>query len=211
MSAAIVSGQLLKIGADVDVGQLSSEYQGAVFVPTFTTPATTVDACYVRAVPGMVEAVRQTLPAALVSTDPESTTVVGSFLVESRFSRDWESEFTGRTTRWLPVGSGLALGLLWIIVRLLRRSHDGLYDSLGARVPERGVIRSVEWLLGVGVGSLAGALVAMFGAGFLGIPSATAVTFTVRAIILSLGTGGVIVAFSLLVPIKEPLAVLKDR
>ncbi len=199
----------MRIAVDHGLSILGSDLGSGAIVPT--SAARQADYCIVRASGGNREAVRDALPALLADHNRQTPTVVADQLVTGQFAADYPDQYTHRLTRFAPWAVGWLLGLLWWLLAVVRRSQDALYATLGAPYATRSVIRATEL-----IGHVAFACV-------VATPLAVAVCFWLQAppsivwpsVIGNIGatefTALLVGAFATLVPVRSPLAALKDR
>nr|WP_297427585.1 hypothetical protein [uncultured Actinotalea sp.] len=207
-AGATWSGPLeVPVGAVTDLALLGEERSTGLLVPVAALG--TADACFVRAGPGHVDGLREALPAVL-QQDGRPAVVVDR-LSSGPFVRDYVTEYEERGLRHAPWVVGAVAGLLWALVRWLRRSQDGLYATLGATAGTRAIIRLVEWLLHIGGASVLAVGVAVVVLAGSGTPADVLWPHLLRAVgmAVSVATAGALLAT--LVPLRSPLAALKDR
>mgnify|MGYP000950593060 FL=1 len=187
---------------------LGDEYQGAVLVPMPTSANTFT--CYVATEPGALDAVRAAIPAMLPGRGARPTTVADR-LLGGAFAHDYPAEYLSRTTRWAPIAGGVLAGLVWVLLRWVRRAQDSLYATLGFRAWHRAATQGVEW-------------VALLAAGVLVAGDAATITLVaghhwdrstavhvLRAVSMAAATATVVAMLATLLPLRSPLAALKDR
>src|SRR5690606_2899440 len=68
---------------------------------------------------------------AVLSGDGQDA-VVSDRLITGEFAVDHAAAYVDRASRFGAVGAGALVGLVWSLVRWMRRSHDALYTTLGA-------------------------------------------------------------------------------
>lgn len=190
-----------------DLTILGEDYAAGVALPIAASGA--VDTCMVWAEFGAKDTLMASLPGLLPGAG-DKPTVVADRLVTGQFTRDYHAEYLVRSWRWVPLAGGAALGLIWILIRWIRRSEDGLYQSLGAPRPHRALTRLTEWTLY----SLVGAAVAALGADLalaLMRPGAGLQAHLGRSIALGLAASVTTAAIAGLLPARNPLDALKDR
>src|SRR5699024_4437682 len=83
---------------------------------------------------------------AVLSGDGQDA-VVSDRLITGEFAVDHAAAYVDRASRFGAVGAGALVGLVWSLVRWMRRSHDALYTTLGAGLGTRAVLRGTEWLV----------------------------------------------------------------
>lgn len=195
------------VAAVADLSLLGDEFASAVVVPTSATGLAAT--CYVRVRAGYAESSRKALPALLATNGVGA--VVGERLFGGSFARDYSSEYRDRPLRSAPWVAGGIAAVLWLLVRWIRRGQDGLYATLGADWSTRAVLRGVEWLCVVatsqvvaGVGVVAALLV-------LDVDIHALSDLVIRFAIASAATATVGALAGTLVPLRSPLAALKDR
>lgn len=194
--------------AIAELGLLGDEYASGVALPV---PASgLVDACLVWAGPGAKPTLAETLADVLPGAGTKPT-VIADRLISGEFARDYHAEYLTRPWRWAPIPVGAAIGLVWVLIRWVRRSEDGLYQSLGIARPQRALIRLVEWLvysgLAAGVALLAGVIVTRM----VAPDAAAAVPHVARGVSLGLAASAAAAAVAGLLPARNPLDALKDR
>ncbi len=202
-----VPAESLSVAAVADLSLLGDVFSSAVVVPVSATGLAST--CFVRVGAGYVESYRAALPA-LLATDGFGA-VVGDRLVAGSFSRNYSAEYRDRPLRNAPWAAGAVAAILWILVRWIRRGQDGLYATLGADWATRTVLRGVEWICTL----LASQVVAAVGviATLLALDADLhAVTgLVIRFAAISAATATVGAVAGTLVPLRSPLAALKDR
>jgi hypothetical protein len=169
------------------------------------------DTCFVETRPGSEAAVRSSVATLLGSSDRESSVLVGDRLMNGRFARDYVAEYRTRTLRSGPWAGGVALGVLWVLLRWLRRADDGLYASLGATWWDRMIIRQAEWLACLVVGCAGSLAVLAAVVARLGDDHWVAVTHGLRFVVMASLCASAISLASALVPLRSPMSALKDR
>ncbi|HLU45391.1 MAG TPA: hypothetical protein VKZ67_10290 [Natronosporangium sp.] len=191
-----------------DMSILGDQYTG-VLLPAVIGPEAVADACVVVAAPAQLPALRDSLPAAL----PASTgqVVVQDRLFTGEFTADYSLAYQERSLQWAWVATGALLGLVWLLVRWVRRADDALYATMGADAGTRLVLRGTEWLLLAGLGGVWGVAVGTVVALGLDAPFLTALPYVARQVgaALLLATGIVLLGQA-----RRPrslLADLKDR
>ncbi|MFE1320544.1 hypothetical protein [Kitasatospora phosalacinea] len=199
----------LPIAAVTDLAPLGDAYDYGVLLPV---PATgTADDCFVRADAAHWHTLRDNLAGLFGRTDPTRPTLVRPRLADGAFARDYAAEYHHRPTAALPYAAGAGVGLLWLLLRWLTRSRDGLYQTLGAGPRTRMLIALGEWSCTLLVAAPAGAALALGATALLGLPADVAFPFTARACVLSLATATAVAATWFLLPRPDPLALVKDR
>lgn len=190
-----------------DLTILGDAYAAGVALPIAASG--TVDTCMVWAEFGAKDTLMASLPGLLPGAG-DKPTVVADRLVTGQFTRDYHAEYLARSWRWVPLAGGVALGLIWILIRWVRRSEDGLYQSLGAARPHRALVRLTEWTLYSVVGAAIAALAADLALALLR-PAAGMQTHLIRSIALGLAASVATAALAGLLPARNPLDALKDR
>ena len=199
----------MRVAAVSDLTLLGDVMGSGVLVPM--TADSLADACFVRAVPGYSEALRSLLPSAVGPPGAQSATVVSDRLIGGRFSRDYAAEYRERGLRNAPFATGASIGLLWLLIRWLRRDADGLYATLGADRVARTLIRLVEWVLLVGGGTALGAAVIVTVLYAKGVPIDIVMPELTRALLVFVLTSTAVASLWAFAPMRSPLAALKDR
>lgn len=187
---------------------LGDEYTG-VLLPTVATPAMVAEACVVSAEPAALPALRSSLPAALpgVSGQP----VVVDRLITGEFTADPAAAYRQRPLQWAWLLAGLLIGLVWLLMRWMRRADDAVYATMGADPLARLLLRSTEWGVLVGLGGVWAVALGVALAVAADTPYPIALTYVTRhvgAVVL------VAAAAMLLGQLRRPrslLADLKDR
>ena len=191
-----------------DVSILGDEYSSGVLLPIAATGW--VDACLVWTQPGTRDIVRQSVVGILPGPG-DKPTVVADRLITSQFSRDYLHDYLHRAWRWAPLPAGGLLGLVWILLRWVKRSDDGLYQSLGVSRSTRALIRTTEWAVYAVAGSLVGLTIAVLTIELV-VPTAPfMLPHLVRSTIGCLFASMVVAVFAGLLPARNPLDALKDR
>ncbi|KSW29247.1 hypothetical protein [Cellulomonas sp. B6] len=195
------------VAAVADTSVLGEDNAYAILLPT--PAAGRAGACFVTADAGFLESVRAVLPT-MLSADGQDA-VVTDRLVNGEYSRDFSAEYATRGLVDAPWAVGASISLLWLLLVWLRRGRDGLYATLGADRATRAVIRVTEGAALVGTSMLlaAGTATAVLA---VAVPDPLAVAPDVvrhLTIVTSVAVLGVLV--SAVLPLKSPLAALKDR
>lgn len=195
------------VGAVTDTSVLGQDLSSAVLLPSSASGR--AGSCVVRAGPGYLEAVRAGLPAMLGL--PGEDAIVADRLVGGEYARDFSVEYATRGLKQSPWLVGASISLLWLLLVWMRRSRDGLYATLGADATTRAIIRAAEGLALVGTSALLAATVTSATLALTAHHADALVGDVVRhfTIAISLALLGVLV--SVLLPLRSPLAVLKDR
>lgn len=194
------------IAAVADLDLLGESNATGIVLPAGSGVAAS---CFVTLDAGADAAGRESLGAAL--TRGAGTPVVADRLTSGEFVRSFSSEHSGRDLRAVPWAAGAAVGAVWLLIRWLRRGQDGLYATLGADWPSRAVIRLTEWAVLVAASTALGGAVIVTVLSLADVSAAVAVPFTSRSVLMTLATGTTLAALGTLVPLRSPLASLKDR
>lgn len=204
---ALLTATPLQVVGVADLSLLGEERSGGILLPVSADGA--AEACFISVRPGYLSAARAALPAVLATNGTAS--VVSDRLVGGEFARDYVQEYLQRGSRHAPWMLAAGLGVLWLIIRWLRRGHDGLYATLGAGPVERTVIRMSEWTALVLVSvSLAGVAIAV-AAVTMGLEAAVVLPHAARTTAITVGVATAIAAIAAAVPLRSPLDALKDR
>lgn len=193
--------------AVTDLTILGEQHSSGIIWPIAASGS--VDECLVWAAPGAKETLMSALPGLLPGSG-DKPTVVDNRLIVGQFTRDYHAEYLTRSWRWVPLAGGAALGLIWVLIRWVRRSEDGLYQSLGAPRPQRALLRLIEWTLYCLAGAALGYLVDSVTLALLH-PGAGMQPHLLRSIALGLAGAVTVGAVAGLLPARNPLDALKDR
>lgn len=204
---ALLDAQPLQVVDVADLSLLGEERSSGILLPV--AAAGVADACFVNTRPGHVDAAREALPAMLATSGTPA--VVADRLVGGQLARDYAQEHDQRASRQAPWALAVGLGVLWLLVRWLRRGHDGLYATLGAGPTVRTVIRMTEWTLLVLLSVTLAGIAVTIASATLGLDAAVAGPHAARATIITVGVATAIAALAAAVPLRSPLDALKDR
>lgn len=193
--------------AVTDLRILGEQHSSGVIWPIAASGS--VDECLIWAEPGAKEMLMSALPGLLPGSG-DKPTVVDNRLITGQFTRDYHAEYLMRSWRWVPLAGGAGLGLIWLLIRWVRRSEDGLYQSLGAARPQRALLRLVEWTLYCLAGAALGYLAAGITMALLH-PGASMQPHLLRSIALGFAAAVAAGAVAGLLPARNPLDALKDR
>lgn len=205
--ASLLPDGPITVGAVADTSVLGADYAYAVLLPTSASGLAAM--CIVEAQPGEVASVRAVLPTLLSTAGQDS--VVADRLIGGEYARDFSAEYATRGLKQSPWLVGAAISLLWLLLVWMRRGRDGLYATLGADRPTRTIIRMTEGLTLIGTSALMG-VVALSAVLALATAHPGAVVHDMirhLTIVTSVAVLGVLV--STLLPLRSPLAALKDR
>ncbi|NMR20397.1 arginine N-succinyltransferase [Cellulomonas fimi] len=197
----------LPVGAVTETTVLGEQYAYAVLLPTSASGKAST--CMVRVKAGYLDAARDALPAML--GDAGQDAVVADRLIGGTYARDFSAEYAQRGLKQAPWLSGTAVSLLWLLLVWIRRGRDGLYATLGADRATRTIIRTTEGLTltltsaVVATGVVAGTLAAMTTS-----PEAV-ITDITRHLTIATAVSMLGVLTSTLIPLRSPLAALKDH
>ena len=205
----VVTSQELHVGTVADLGILGDVWSSGLIIPV--AAAGQGDVCFLRADPGAREALRATLPALLATPNSTSPTVVADRLSASRFTQDFVRDYRQRPQRSVAWPAGAVIGLVWLLLRWTRRSHDALYATLGATASRRAAIHLSEWLTSLAVSAVVALVAAGWFALMVGTPGWVAWPHLARSVVVAAATATVVVLGWELVPLRSPLASLRDR
>jgi hypothetical protein len=197
----------LEVSAVTDTSVLGEQYASAVLLPTAASG--TASACMVRVDAGYLDAARDALPSAL--GDDGRDAVIADRLIGGTYARDFSAEYAGRGLEQAPWLSGATVTMLWLLLVWIRRGRDGLYAILGADRATRTIIRMTEGVTLVLVSATAASAVV---AGTLAAASASPdalVADVTRHLTIATAVSLMGVVASALIPLRSPLATLKDR
>lgn len=203
------------VHAIVDVGdatdRLGEEYGSGLIVQT--SAEGTFDRCFVEAEPGSTGSLTRTLPGMFIDPLGRGAVIVAPRLPSTQFTVSFSDEFQRRATAWLPWFFGGFLGLLALVHRWFRRADHGLYALMGAGAVERVLMATASTFgtlaVGVGVGALGIALAGFFDPAH---PSPKVIwTFGARAVGMVAVMNAVATLLIALIPVRSPLADLRDR
>ncbi len=197
----------LTVSAVADTAVLGEQYAYAVLLPT--SASGTASTCMVRVRAGYLDAARDALPA-LLGQDGQDA-VVADRLIGGTYARDFSAEYAERGLKQAPWLSGAAVSLLWLLLVWIRRGRDGLYATLGADRATRTVVRIAEGLTLVLTSACAAAVVVAGMTAALTTSPAAVVGDVVRHLTIATAVAVLGVLASALVPLRSPLAALKDR
>jgi hypothetical protein len=101
--------------------------------------------CYVKSDAAHIDAVVDYLPLAL-RTDASGPVVIRPRLSESAHGRDFEGAYADRQLASASVVSASVFGLLWGVLRWVRRARLAIYATFGAHRRALVVLQVSEWL-----------------------------------------------------------------
>lgn len=192
-----------------DTRILSEEYRG-LLLPTVVTAGVTADACVVAAEPNHLSALKASLPAALASGSGQP--VIRERLFTGEFTTDYALSYRQRPLQWAWVAAGCLLGLVWLLVRWVRRGDDALYATLGADAANRLLLlRVTEWVVLAGLGGVWAIALGVAGAMAAGARFSLAATHVVHHVGAALLVATAFVLISQVCRPRSLLADLKDR
>ncbi len=205
--ASLVPDGPVTVAAVADTSVLGEDFAYAVLLPTSASGSGGV--CFVEARPGYVESVRTALPTMLSTAGQDA--VVADRLIGGEYTRDFSAEYATRGLKQSPWVVGAAISLLWLLLVWVRRGRDGLYATLGADRSTRTIIRIAEGVALIGTSVLAG-VVALSGAiALTAAHPSLVVNDMVRHVVIVVSVALLGVLVSSLLPLRSPLAALKDR
>lgn len=199
----------LEVSAVEDLALLGDVLGSGVLMPVAAQGR--ADACFIRALPEHRDALRSLLPSVVGPPDAQTPTIVSDRLIEGEFSRNFVAEYQGRDLRGAPYATGVSVGFLWLLIRWLKRSGDGLYSTLGAGRTARASIRAVEWLFTLGAAMAIGPGISLAILALLDVPLVLATPQLSRALLAFVLSSSTVASFWALAPMRSPLATLKDR
>lgn len=202
-----VTQEAVPVGAISDTTVLGEEYAYAVLLPTSAVGMART--CLVRVEPGFVESVRSALPTLLASGGLDG--VVADRLIGGEFARDFADEYASRGLRHAPWSVGAAVSLVWLLITWVRRGRDGLYATVGADGPTRAVIRTAEGFALLGTSAAVSAGVVTIGLVLATHDLGMVAQLAARHLVVATSVSVVGVVLSTAVPLRSPLAALKDR
>jgi len=197
----------ITVAAVADLGLLGEASSTGVLV--LVAPLGLADSCFVRSTATGVEPLRDALPALLSIAG--SQPVVSDRLAQGRFVRDYAAEYDARPLRLVPWAAGTALGFVWLLIRWVRRGQDGLYATLGADWSVRAAIRMSEWSCALAVSIIGAWVTAVATSWLLGAPTAVALVHVTRSVLIGAAAATVMAIVATALPLRSPLAALKDR
>ena len=199
----------LRVAAVADVSLLGDTYDYGVLLPV---PATGLaDECFVRTDAAHWRAVRNALPALFGPTTPSAPIVVTDRLASGVFARDYAAEYRSRPTARLAYFTGLAVGVLWLLMRWINRTQDALYQTLGASSGIRAMIRASEFACVMSVATVLGIGIALTTTLAMQQPVDVTLHFILRSAVLTILSASAIAVGWLVLPQPNPLSALKDR
>lgn len=187
-----------------DTRILGDEYTGVIF-PAVATVHGTADACVIAADPARLPALVGALPAVLATGYGQ--VVVRDRLITGEFAADYSGAYHERPLRWAWAVAGGLLGMVWFLLRWMRRSDDALYATMGADAVTRLVIRGTEWFVVAGLGGGWAIVLGVVTAMVADAPFSLAATYVTRHVVAALLTATAVV---LLVQARRPRSVLAD-
>ncbi|HEY0238692.1 MAG TPA: hypothetical protein VGC37_08605 [Friedmanniella sp.] len=202
----VPDGPLL-VAAVVDTTVLGEQYASAVLLPSSASGQAST--CMVRVEAGYLDAAREALPAML--GDAGQDAIVADRLIGGTYARDFSTEYAQRGLKQAPWLSGAAVSMLWLLLVWIRRGRDGLYATLGADRATRMIIRTTEGLVLVLTAAFAATAVV---AGTLAVVASNPdalVADVVRHLTIATAVSLLGILASTLIPLRSPLAALKDR
>jgi hypothetical protein len=173
----------VRISGYADLSVLGDAYSYGLLLPSI--PVGPAEACFVRAKAGARDGLRDALPAALGLAGPKSEPAVAYRLDSGKFTRDPLVEYSHRTTRHLPLYGGIVVAVMWLLIRWMRRSQDGLYTTLGATPIVRATVRGVELACVLAISASVGLSIAIAAAVGAGAQTTLALQFGLRAMVLT--------------------------
>lgn len=195
------------VGAVVDTSVLGEQFEYALLLPTSATG--NASTCMISYAPGYETSIRQVIPTLL--GDGTHDAVLADRLVSGTYGRDFSAEYERRGLRLASWFGGGAISLLWLLIVWIRRGRDGLYATLGADFAARAVIRGSEGVVLIGTSALAAVVVVgLITPLALQAPSAL-VADLLRHLAITSGVAIIGVCASVFLPLRSPLASLKDR
>jgi hypothetical protein len=193
--------------ADTEI--LGDEFTGVV-LPTTVTADTAADACVVSAEPARLRAVVDALPAALATGSGEA--VVRDRLITGEFAADYSRAYRERPLQWAWLPAGVMVGLVWLLVRWLRRADDALYVTMGADATTRLLVRGTEWMVLAGLGALWAIVLGVVGAmSIANIPFHLTQTYVTAHVLATFLVATAVVLLGRAQRPRSALADLKDR
>lgn len=145
----------------VDV--VNMERLGDPFTTTLVmaTPATgEADSCFVMAQPWAIERVIQRAPALLGDTK-ENPLRAGSLQQTGDYFVPFSEQYEERSTAFIPVVTGGAIGLVGAMLLWIRRGRYALYSTLGLSYWQVVQLRLYEWGILLALGVLPGTAIAL--------------------------------------------------
>jgi len=205
--AALLPDGPITVGAVADTSVLGKDVASALLLPTSASGLAGM--CVVRVEPGYLEPVRTSLPAMLSGAGHDA--IVADRLVGGEYARDFSGEYATRGLKQSPWLVGAAVSLLWLLLVWMRRGRDGLYATLGADRSTRTIIRATEGLALIGTSALLAAVVMSCVLALTATHPSAVVDDMVRHFTLATSVAVIGVLVSTLLPLRSPLAALKDR
>lgn len=173
------------------------------------TPTGQAQQCFVSLDASRVAAARASLGSVFAVDGRDA--VVSDRLISGKFTTDYTAAYVSRPLKFGPFAAGAVIGLVWALVRWMRRSHDALYTTLGAGPGTRAIIRGTEWTVIAVLGGLASFALTVGLALARGVDGGIAAEYASRFIGSSLLVATAIIAFTLLMKPPSVLSALKDR
>lgn len=203
---AVPDGPLL-VAAVIDTTVLGEEYSSAVLLPSSASGKAST--CMVRAEAGYLDAARDTLPATLGDSGQDA--IATDRLIGGAYARDFSAEYAHRGLAQAPWLSGATISLLWLLLVWTRRGRDGLYATLGADRATRMVIRTTEGLALVLTSALTAAAAITVTLAVATSTPGPLLNDVVRHLTIATVASTLGILASTFIPLRSPLAALKDR
>lgn len=217
----------------VDMARLGDAYTTTLVL---LAPATgTADTCLVLVEPWAIDRVIERSPAALGDTK-ENPLRAASLQQLGDYFVPFGEQYDNRSTAYVPLIAGAAVGLVAAMLMWIRRGRYALYSTLGLKYSQVVQLRLYEWAILLALGVLPGITIALasslsfgFGQGFVSSDQATssqvasrisdlAEPISVTYWVQSIAFNGLLVGccaflvIALFAPFKPAtLAALKDR
>ncbi|MGV8979103.1 MAG: hypothetical protein ACOH17_13770 [Cellulomonas sp.] len=205
--ATLLPDGLITVGAVADTSVLGEDYAYAVLLPTSASGLAAM--CVVRVAPGYLESMRTSLPAMLSVAGHDS--IVADRLIRGAYARDFSDGYATRGLKQSPWLVGAAISLLWLLLVWMRRARDGLYATLGADRSTRTIVRATEGLALIGASVLIGVVVVSGVLVLTATHPGAVVHDMIRHLTIATSVAVLGVLVSTLLPLRSPLAALKDR
>ncbi|QSB13659.1 hypothetical protein JQS43_19070 [Natronosporangium hydrolyticum] len=191
-----------------DMSPLGDALTG-VLLPTTPVADPIADACVVRTDLATLDTLRATVPAHLqLGADPPT---VRDRLWTGEFTADPAADLAQRPLQWAWAATGPLLGLVWLLLRWMRRSEDALYATMGADATSRLVIRGTEWGVIACLGGLWAVTGGVIGALLLSSAFPIALAYVARHTVAALLVATAVVLVGQVRRPRSLLADLKDR
>lgn len=191
-----------------DTEPLGEAFTG-LLLPTTVAADPVADTCVVRAEPAALDTLRSTLPG-LLARGPEPARAQDR-LFTGEFTADPSAALAQRPTQWAWTATGILIGLVWLLIRWVRRSDDALYATMGADALDRLLIRGTEWVLLAALGSAWGLTGGVVLAMALDVPYTLALPYVFRHVAASFLLATAVVLLGQVRRSRSLLADLKDR